>query len=74
MIQLVAGRIGTTLVPEIALEQLVQENPQLVSIPLDEPGPHRQLAIAIRPNYPGIANIEALVELFEEELNKSQLA
>lgn len=67
---LVAGKIGSTLVPEIALEQLVNGNSRLVSIPLDEPGPHRRLAIAIRPNYPGIANVEALVNLFREELTK----
>jgi LysR family hydrogen peroxide-inducible transcriptional activator len=71
MIQLVAGKIGSTLVPEIALNQLVNSNPQLVGIPLEEPGPHRQLAVAIRPNYPGIANVEALVELFREELTKT---
>jgi LysR family hydrogen peroxide-inducible transcriptional activator len=71
MIQLVAGNIGSTLVPEIALNQLVNNNPQLVGIPLEEPGPHRQLAVAIRPNYPGIANVEALAELFREELKKT---
>lgn len=71
MIQLVAGKIGSTLVPEIALNQLVNSNPQLVGIPLEEPGPHRQLAVAIRPNYPGIANVEALVKLFREELTKT---
>lgn len=71
MIQLVAGRIGSTLVPELALEQLVLENSQLTSIPLEEPGPHRQLAIAIRPNYPGIANLEALVKLFSKELKRT---
>ena len=71
MIQLVAGKIGSTLVPEITLNQLVNSNPQLVGIPLEEPGPHRQLAVAIRPNYPGIANVEALVELFREELTKT---
>ncbi len=70
LIQLVAGRMGSTLVPEIALEQLVASNPRLTSIPLDEPGPHRQLAFAIRPNYPGTANVEALVRLFRSELEK----
>ena len=68
LIQLVAGNIGSTLVPEIALEQLVDGNSQLARIPLEEPGPHRQLAFAIRPNYPGLANVEALVQLFREEL------
>jgi LysR family hydrogen peroxide-inducible transcriptional activator len=68
LIQLVAGKMGSTLVPEIALEQLVYGNDRLVKIPLEEPGPHRELAIAIRPNYPGTANVEALVQLFREEL------
>ena len=69
LIQLVAGRIGSTLVPDIAVEQLVKDNARLTAIPLEEPGPHRQLAIAIRPNYPGMANVEALVQLFGENLN-----
>lgn len=71
LIQLVAGKIGSTLVPEIALEQLVHENSQLAIVPLDEPGPHRELAFAIRPNYPGMSNVETLVQLFREELGKT---
>lgn len=71
LIQLVAGKMGSTLVPEIAMQQLVNDNPLLASIPLEEPGPHRELAIAIRPNYPGVANIEALVHLFRAELSHS---
>jgi LysR family hydrogen peroxide-inducible transcriptional activator len=71
LIQLVAGQMGSTLVPEIALEQLVYSNAKLASIPLEEPGPHRQLAVAIRPNYPGTANVEALLKLFKEELKKT---
>jgi LysR family hydrogen peroxide-inducible transcriptional activator len=71
LIQLVAGRMGSTLVPEIALKQLVSGNAQLVKIPLEEPGPHRELAIAIRPNYPGMANMEALVQLFRQELKST---
>jgi LysR family hydrogen peroxide-inducible transcriptional activator len=71
LIQLVAGKMGSTLVPEIALEQLVTGNAQLAKIPLEEPGPHRELAIAIRPNYPGMANVEMLVELFREELKNA---
>jgi len=73
LIQLVAGKMGTTLVPEIALEQLVSGNAQLAKIPLEEPGPHRELAIAIRPNYPGMANVEVLVELFRAELKNAAI-
>lgn len=71
LIQLVAGKIGSTLVPEIALEQLVNGNAKLARIPLMEPGPHRQFAIAIRPNYPGMANMQALVQLFKDELGNT---
>jgi len=68
LLQLVLGKMGSTLVPEIALKQLIGDKAQLACIPLDEPGPHRELAIAIRPNYPGVANVEALVRLFKDEL------
>lgn len=71
LIQLVAGQMGSTLVPEIALQQLVHNNAELASIPLEEPGPHRQLAFAIRPNYPGTANMEKLLHLFRDELRKT---
>lgn len=72
LIELVVANLGSTLVPEIALRQLVQDNPQLASVPLEEAGPHRELAIVIRPNYPGMANVEALVDLFREQLEGAQ--
>lgn len=60
LVQMAAGRMGSTLVPEMALGQLVAPNPDLVAIPLSEPGPHRELAFLVRPNYPGLHNIELL--------------
>jgi LysR family hydrogen peroxide-inducible transcriptional activator len=68
LLQLVVGKIGTTLVPEIALEQLVAGNDALTAVRLSEPGPHRELALVVRPNYPSIGNIEALRELTRAEL------
>ncbi|MDN3638345.1 LysR substrate-binding domain-containing protein [Simiduia curdlanivorans] len=70
LIQLVAGNLGTTLVPEMALEQLVNLNPHLSAIPIDEPGPHREIAFIVRPNYPGLENIEILKQLIRDELNR----
>ncbi len=68
LIPLVAAGLGTTLVPEIALKSLVDTSKKLVAVPLEEKGPHRELAFAVRPNYPGVANIEALIKLFKEKL------
>lgn len=69
LIQLVIGKMGSTLVPEIAVDQLVDVHPELIKLPLDEPGPHRELAFIIRPNYPNTKNIEALMALASSELH-----
>lgn len=68
LLQLVVAKMGSTLLPAIALEKLVGGHEELACIPLEEPGPHRELAIAIRPNYPGTTNVETLVHIFKEEL------
>lgn len=70
LIQMVIGKMGSTLVPEIAIDQLVETHHELVKLPLDEPGPHRELAFIIRPNYPNVKNIEALMKLASEELRQ----
>ena len=69
IIQMVAGKLGTTLVPEMALDQLLNSDSELRAIHLGEPGPHRRLAFIIRPNYIGTANIEELMKIFREELS-----
>jgi len=68
LIQMVAGRMGTTLVPEMALSQLLSGSSELVAIHLNEPGPHRSVAMISRPNYAGRSNIEALSSLFSLQL------
>lgn len=71
LVQLVANGLGTTLVPEIALPQLVDDNPRIAKVALAEPGPHREIAFVCRPNYPGLRNIELLMQLFQRELENS---
>lgn len=68
LVQLVAGTIGSTLVPEMALEPLVRINPKVAAVPLAEAGPHREVAFVVRPNYPALGNIERLMELFTRSL------
>ena len=67
LIQMVAGHMGTTLVPAMALDQLLSGNSELKAVHLNEPGPHRKIAFIVRPNYAGVKNIELLIELFRQK-------
>ncbi len=66
--QMVACKIGSTLVPEMALEQLVKNNAEIKAIHLNEPGPHRTITMVARPNYVRVRDIEKLKELFRNAL------
>ena len=50
-IELVKGGIGTTLVPEMAVNKLLSANPELAKTKLNEKGPHREIALVSRINY-----------------------
>ena len=69
-IELVKGGIGTTLVPEMAVTKLINDNPELSKIKLDEKGPHREIALIYRQNYAGEREVNDLIKLFSEELKK----
>ncbi|MCP3849812.1 MAG: LysR family transcriptional regulator [Gammaproteobacteria bacterium] len=71
LVQLVAGKMGSTLVPEMALSQLIELNPALAKVPLAEAGPHREIVFIARPNYPSVGNIELLMKLFSKQLKQS---
>lgn len=68
LVQMVAGHMGTTLVPAMALDQLLSGNSELKAAHLNEPGPHRKIAFITRPNYSGVKNIELLMQMFRQEL------
>ncbi|NVK25622.1 MAG: hydrogen peroxide-inducible genes activator [Gammaproteobacteria bacterium] len=69
LIQMVAGKLGTTLVPQMAIDQLVNKESELRVIHLNEPGPHRTIAFIIRPNYVRTDDLSLLQNLFKQELN-----
>ncbi len=60
IIQMVLGNLGSTLIPEMAVEQLTSQHKSLSVVHLNEPGPHRQLAFIFRPNFTRLSSIEAL--------------
>lgn len=66
LIELVKSGLGSTLLPELAVKTLIAGSDEFRVVPLPDPGPHRELALAIRPNYPGLANIEALRQVMRE--------
>lgn len=68
LIQMVAGKMGTTLVPSMALDQLLGDSSELRAVHLNEPGPHRKIAFITRPNYAAVDNIQLLMKLFSEQL------
>tara|TARA_R110001592_G_scaffold227724_1_gene484020 strand:+ start:59271 stop:60176 length:906 start_codon:yes stop_codon:yes gene_type:complete len=69
LIQMVAGRMGTTIVPEMALDQLVGNSNELHAVHLNETSPHRRIAFIVRPNFAGVSNIEKLMQMFREDLS-----
>jgi len=68
LIQMVAGKLGSTLVPQMALDQLIYNESELSAIHLNEPGPHRTISFIIRPNYVRTNEITLLKELFTTQL------
>lgn len=68
LIQMVAGKLGTTLVPQMAVDQLIHDDSELRAIHLNEPGPHRGIAFIIRPNYVKVKDIEVLQSIFTKQL------
>jgi LysR family hydrogen peroxide-inducible transcriptional activator len=70
LIQMVAGKIGTTFVPQMALDQLIYNESELKAIHLNEPGPHRTIAFIIRPNYVRTKELTILKNIFIKELTK----
>lgn len=68
LIQMVLNNMGTTLIPEMAIGQLTAQYPQLSTVHLKEPGPHRRIAFVIRPNYTRMNSIEALLDVCRSTL------
>jgi len=72
LVQMVAGHMGTTLIPAMALKQLISGNSELNAVHLNEPGPHRRIAFITRPNYAGVKNIELLMQIFKQALTSTK--
>lgn len=75
LVQMVAGKLGTTIVPQMASDQLTYNESELRAIHLNEPGPHRTIALIIRPNYLRSDELSILQNVFTQQLtDKCSLA
>ncbi len=70
LIQMVLGKLGTTLIPAMAIDTLISQYPSLAAVHLSEPGPHRRIAFIVRPNYTCTSSVEALMEICKEALQR----
>ncbi len=66
LVQMVAGGLGVTLLPRIAVEAGVTAGTNVVLRPLAAPGASRMLGYAWRPNTPRAADYRALVPALAE--------
>jgi len=71
IIQLVKGRMGTTLIPKMALKELIGSKKDFFIAHLNEPGPHREIALVTRPDYAGMENMNLLIDFFKQCLRQS---
>ena len=71
LVQFVKSGLGTTLVPKMAVNQLMLGNNDLKSLHLKGEGPHREIALIIRPSYGGIQDAKLLGLELKEILNKN---
>ena len=74
LIQMALANMGTTLVPEMALDQLHLQNQDAVAIPLAEAGPHRHIAFVTRLNYARVDDVNLLGDVFKQALQVSASA
>ncbi len=71
LVQMTAGHMGLTLVPGMAIDPLINNNPELCARRLAEQGPHRRIAFLTRPNYAAVKGIETLMKAFRQALQSA---
>lgn len=72
LIQMALAGMGTTLIPEMALQQVRRQNNDIATIPLTEKGPHRRIAFVTRLNYARVDDVNLLATIFKKALEADQ--
>src|SRR5579875_2334965 len=74
LVQMVAGGLGVTLLPRIALEGGVAQGAEIALRPLEGRGAWRTLGLAWRPNAPRAADYRALAPVLARAANEPALS
>lgn len=67
LVQLVLNDQGVTVVPEMAVNALQKTTPELMFIRLDEPEPHREIALIYRNSWQGSSVVDHIAQLMKNE-------
>ena len=70
LVQMVAGGLGITFLPEIAINSELMNSGEIVFLPLDEPGPHRQIGLVWRETYFRKGDLHLLAQQLSELLKQ----
>jgi len=68
LVQMVAGGLGVTLLPGIAVERELSASEDLAVVPLAADAPSRRLVLICRAGYPAIGGFKALAEAMRRVL------
>ena len=71
IVQMVAGGLGITLLPEMALEREVSTTPNLTTVPFPPDGPYRQIDLAWRKSSPRAAEFRMIGETMTQAYAQS---
>jgi LysR family hydrogen peroxide-inducible transcriptional activator len=71
LIQMVEGRLGVTLLPEITLKAGILKGTNLIARPLASPAPARTLALVTRRTSPRVRDAKLLAEFILEQRRRS---
>lgn len=68
LVQMVAGGLGVTLLPQVAARRELEAAADLTVVPLTKEAPSRRIALVCRPAYPGLAGFRALAAAIRDVL------
>ncbi len=72
LIQMVAGNLGITFLPEMAINSELMGSREITLLPLAEPGPHRQIGLVWRPTYFRQNDLQLLAQQLGQLLKENE--